>query len=370
MIIGYEAKRIFHNRSGLGNFGRNLIRALAQYYPDNQYLLLNSHPGKVSFGHELSPVKEIRPVLSGPLYRDIWRQYLMSNHVRKLKPDLFHGLSMELPKGITKTGVPSVLSVHDLIFLRYPELYKKIDRSIYTAKLRRSVNEATLIVATSEQTKKDLVEYLDLPESDIKVIYQGVQPLYWQKADQKEIEETILQYRLPERYALFVGTLEERKGVHRLLEAQLQTGIDLVYIGRPTRFWERELASARFDSIREKIHTPVVADNTDLSRIYQGARFFIYPSIFEGFGIPVLEALVSGTPVITANTSSLPEVAGPASLLIDPEDVSAIAEAMQTLWQSEEQRMASVKNSSTFIEQFRDEQIAAQWINTYASLLS
>ena len=118
------------------------------------------------------------------------------------------------------------------------------------------------------------------------------------------------------------------------------------------------------------MQTPEIRDTEELSRIYQGADFMVYPSIFEGFGIPVLEALVSGIPVITSNRSSLPEVAGPGSILIDPDDSTMLAEAMQNLWGSEELRTECVKNSSTFIQQFRDEHLVEQWNNTYLSLLS
>lgn len=369
MRIGFEAKRIFHNQSGLGNFGRNLVRSLATYLPENQYLLFNSHPGKIDFGKKLSPVEEIRPRITNVFYRDLWRQSLVTKDIKRQQVDVYHGLSMELPKGIKQIGVPSILSVHDLIFLRYPELYKRIDRNIYLAKLKRSLKEASLIVATSLQTKQDLIELMNIDPNQIKTHYQGVHPYYWEKYSPEQITATKQRFNLPERYALFVGTLEERKGVHRLLEAQLETGIDLVYIGRPTPFWEQALAEDRFKTIRNKVYTPVVAETKDLSQIYQGAEFFTYPSIFEGFGIPVLEALVSSTPVITSNSSSLPEVAGPGSLLVDPEDTNALAQAMASLWNSEAKRKDCVQNSLTFIEQFRDQNLVVQWEQTYRSLL-
>lgn len=370
MIIGFEAKRIYHNHSGLGNFGRNLVRSLATYHPENTYLLFNSHPGKIEFGQDLKSVKEVLPPLTAPVYRDIWRQSLMTREVSRLEVDVFHGLSMELPRGIKKKGIPGILSVHDLIFLRYPHLYKSIDRRIYTAKLRRSIDEARLIVATSDQTRKDLVELMYVDPQNIEVHYQGVHPVYWQKAGSEEIANTKSRLGLPERYALFVGTREERKGVQRLLDAQLETGISMVYVGRPTKFWQRIFASKKYDPIRKKVLTPDVQDTAELSRVYQGADFMVYPSIFEGFGIPVLEALVSGIPVITSNVSSLPEVAGPGSVLTDPEDTKMLTEAIQEMWDSREMRIACVKNSRTFIAQFRDDRLVEQWQNTYRSVLS
>lgn len=370
MIIGFEAKRIYHNRSGLGNFGRNLVTSMALYHPENSYLLFNSHPGRIEFGRDLQSVKEVLPWSTAPLYRDLWRQSLLTRDLLKFKVEIFHGLSMELPKGIKKRGIPAILSVHDLIFLRYPHLYKIIDRKIYEAKLRRSVNEAQLIVATSEQTKRDLVELLNVDPAQVKVHYQGVHPVYWQKALPEEVENTKSELGLPARYALFVGTREERKGVQSLLDAQLETGISIVYVGRSTAFWNKITADKKYDPIRDKIFTPEIHDTLKLSHVYQGAVFFVYPSIFEGFGIPVLEALVSGIPVITSNRSSLPEVAGPGSVLTNPDSTPMLAEAMQKMWNSMEMRRVCVENSLTFIEQFRDKRLAEQWQNTYLSVLS
>ena len=369
MIIGYEAKRIYHNRSGLGNFGRNLLQALANYHPEHQYLLFNSHPGTISFGRDMDAIKEIQPAITAPIYRDVWRQSLMVRDIKKHQVELFHGLSMELPKGIKKLGIPTILSVHDVIFLRYPELYKSVDRNIYLAKLRRSLGECTRIVATSRQTRQDLIDLLNVDESRIDVIYQGVHPSYWIRHSKEEIEQIKSQFHLPDKFALFVGTLEQRKGVQHLLEAQLQTGLDIVYVGKPTTYWKDTFGQQKYQSIKEKVHTPEVRDTLSLSKIYQAAKLFVYPSIFEGFGIPVLEALVSQIPVITSNTSSLPEVAGPGSILIDPQSALSISNAIQQLWDDEEKSKECVQNSLNFIEQFKDQKLAAQWEQTYLSLL-
>ncbi len=369
MIIGFEAKRIFNNRSGLGNFGRNLVRALASSFPENQYLLFNSHPGKIEFGDSFSQVEEVRPKLSAPIYRDVWRQNLMTQDVKKRGVQIFHGLSMELPKGIGASKIASVLSVHDLIFIRHPELYKRIDRNIYTRKLQRSINEASLVVATSNQTREDLINLMKMPPKRIKVHYQGVHPSFWQKHAKSLIEEALSRFKLPKRFALFVGTLEERKGVRRMLQAQVKEGIEMVYIGRKTPYWKRLVEESKFKPIRDIIHTPEVDDTEDLSKIYQAAEFFVYPSIFEGFGIPVVEALASDIPVITSNISSLPEVAGPGSLLIDPENTEELTQAMKSLWDSEELRAQCVANSHTFKDQFRDKNLVTEWDNTYRSLL-
>ncbi len=366
MRIGYEAKRVFHNHSGLGNFSRNLIRALALSYPGNEYYLYNPKKPKIAFGDEWPFIKELRPSFKNPLFVNIWRQRLLSERAKKDKVDLFHGLSQELPAGLKKRGVPSVVSVHDVIFLRRPELYKPIDRKIYTRKLKLACRQANSIVAISEQTRKDLEKYLDIPAEKVKVIYQGCAPLFWNEKSQEEIEEVRRQYGLPEKYMLFVGTLEQRKNVGHVVKAAQKLNIPLVLIGRATKYWKQYVAPEINTGL---IHTPSVWNNEHLAAIYQGANLFTYPSAFEGFGIPVLEALVSKTPVITSNISSLPEVAGPASLLIDPDSLEELTQAIDRVWGSEDLQKQMSISGYTFAQHFKDDKIASHWQNLYSSLI-
>ncbi len=366
MRIGYEAKRVFHNRSGLGNFSRNLIRSLATYHPENEYYLYNPKKAKIAFGQELDSVKELRPSFKNPLFVNLWRQRLLSERAQKDGVQIFHGLSQELPAGLQKRNIPSVLSVHDLIFIRKPELYKAIDRKIYTRKLKSACRQASAIVAISEQTRQDLQEFLDISADKVKVIYQGCNPLYWEEKKPGEIQTVRTTYQLPESYALFVGTLEKRKNAALVAQTAQKLGIPTVMIGRPTRQWLKEVAPGLNPNL---ILTPTVTDNEHLAAIYRGAKLFVYPSSFEGFGIPVLEALVSKVPVITSNLSSLPEVAGPSSILIDPDTPEELEEAMNRVWNSEELSQQMIKSGYTFAQHFKDDVIARQWQNLYSSLL-
>jgi glycosyltransferase involved in cell wall biosynthesis len=366
MRIGYEAKRVFHNRSGLGNYSRNLIRALAQYHPENSYFLYNPSLGKIKFGDDFDHVHEIRPDYKNPILTNLWRQKLVTQRAKKDKVDVFHGLSHELPSNLDKKGIPSIVSVHDLIFIRKPELYSPIDRKIYTLKVKSACQQASKIVATSEQTKNDLQEYLDIDKSKIEVIYQGCDPLFWQSHNEDDLKSVKEKYRLPAEYLLFVGTLEERKNVTKIVEEAKSIGMPLVLIGKKTPYWKNYAAK----SIRKKdaIFTPTVTSNTDLAKIYQGASLFIYPSHFEGFGIPVLEALASKVPVITSNKSSLPEVAGPDSILVDPDNPSDMNNAIQMIMSSSKLQTKMKENGYTFAQKFKDEQIANQWHSLYSNL--
>lgn len=363
MRIGYEAKRIFHNRSGLGNYGRKLIESLAQYFPDNEYLLYNPRRARINFR---SPecVREILPPFTNPLYTQLWRQKLLTNRAARDGVDIFHGLSQQIPEGLYKKGIPTVVSVHDVIFLRFPKLYKRMDRTIYTRKLKYACRYADKIVAISEQTRVDLHEYLNVPLDKIEVIYQGCDNAFKRDYSEAELAAIRQKYQLPEDFVLSVGTLERRKNPHLVHQACERLQLPLVMVGRPTRFWRKHLKTTAYP-----FHHPAVDNTYDLAGLYRLARTFIYPSDFEGFGIPVLEALCSGVPVITSGGSALPEVAGPGSILIRPESSSEMDNALRKVWNSPELRRQMKESGLQFSRHFADEVIASQWQKLYHSLL-
>ncbi len=370
MIIGYEAKRIFHNHSGLGNYGRNLLRALAQYHPEHSYLLYNPNKGVIPFAEEVTNVQEIRPAIKSKLLKNLWRQKLVSAQAARDGVTIFHGLSHELPADLRKNNIKSVVTIHDLIFMRYPNLYKWIDRKIYLKKVKLAVKRADVVVAISKQTKHDLMELLQVPEAKIQVIYQGCAPVF-KEIQTEESRGTILNtYALPEEYLLFVGTLEERKNVHLLLEAVSKLQLPTVFIGKKTRFWNKLMASPAYAAVKHLIYTPRITDNKHLAAIYQSARLFVYPSLFEGFGIPVLEALESGTPVITSNRSSLPEAAGPHACLVDVENAQELTQAIAEVWHDEARREEMVLQGRLHTKHFSDQALSKQWIALYETLLA
>ena len=366
MVIGFEAKRVFHNASGLGNYGRNLITSLAHENANNKYLLYNYRKGNVAFDLPAG-VEEIRPKLQNKLAANLWRQRLISGKAKKDGVEIFHGLAQELPYGLQKKGIKSIVTIHDLIFLRFPNLYKRIDRNIYLKKVKHACLVSDLVVAVSSQTRQDLIDLLQVPAEKIVVIHQGCDPLFWQK-HQNNILPMIKKFGLPERFALFVGTLEPRKNPARVAEVCAKLEIPLVLVGKPTAYWTKFLQSA---STAQQVYWQHirVSSTRDLATLYAMADVFIYPSIFEGFGIPVLEALASGTPVITGNNSALREVAGPASTLINVESSADLSKAIMALWNNEELRHNNSEKGLNFAQQFTDGVLAKQWLNTYKNVL-
>jgi len=234
--IGFDAKRAFYNSSGLGNYSRNLLSSLAKNYPENSYYLFT--PGTKN----LFPVKNdehFRVVEPGQVFRFfsmLWRRKFMTREIKRFKLDIFHGLSQELPLSIEKSGAKSVVTVHDLIFMRFPEYYRKIDAKIYYSKLVQACNASDHIVAMSNQTKNDIIEFLGISHDKISVIYQGCNSYFWNSSGKEYFSEIRKKYKLPGRYLLYVGTIEERKNLLGIIKAMHIRNIDvpLVVIGRKT----------------------------------------------------------------------------------------------------------------------------------------
>src|SRR5829696_3916129 len=185
MNIGFDAKRAYHNGTGLGHYSRTLIRSLAEYFPQHQYFLFNPKPtdlfhlnGKNI--HEVLPSKLLHKTLSS-----VWRSTWIKNDLEKNEIDIYHGLSNEIPFDIQKSGLRSVVTIHDIIFEHYPEQYSRIDVEIYKRKFRYSCEHADKIIAISEQTKKDIIEFYKTREEKITVCYQSCNPAFTKKVDEQ-----------------------------------------------------------------------------------------------------------------------------------------------------------------------------------------
>jgi glycosyltransferase involved in cell wall biosynthesis len=368
--IGFDAKRFFFNRSGLGNYSRNLVKALAASYPENQYVLFT--PSDKEIG--TNDCFEFEVVTPGNgLYRtlsSLWRTRFICSSIKKSRVELYHGLSHELPIGINRTGVKSVLTVHDLIFIRFPEFYKKIDAYIYRKKLEYACRVATHIVAISEQTRQDLVTYLKIDPQKISVIYQGCNPVFWQDYSAESLQVVRAKYNLPDRYILSVGTIEERKNLLSVIKAmhQANIGIPLVAVGRKTNYYHNHVLPYIQQNGLQNIVFIEGIDNVELPAIYRGAECLVYPSLFEGFGIPLVEALVSGVPVITSHDGCFREAAGPGSLYVDPHSPGDIARAISMVLNDPDLKSKMVEAGREYAKRFEASHVAQQYMYLYKSL--
>lgn len=363
MKIAFDAKRFFHNTSGLGNYSRDLVRILATYFPENEYILLNKNRSERTKDILDFPNVNFVETSKG----NFSRQLKMGKDAQNQGADIFHGLSGELPLKWNQKPIKKIVTIHDLIFVRYPKYYSFFDRKIHFWKFKKAADSADKIIAISEQTKQDIIDFLKVPESKIEVIYQGCHKAFKEDQAQEFIQKTKEKFNLPERFVLNVGTIEERKNLLNTAKALKDTDIPLVVIGKKTKYFKKVENFVQQNKIKAYFLEGVSMD--ELAVIYKLADIFIYPSFFEGFGIPVIEALFSKTAVITSNTSCLPEAGGPDSVYIDPKNPLDIQAKIKFLWQNESERKRRAERSFEFVQKFNDEPIANELMSLYKNIL-
>lgn len=359
MKIAYDAKRFFHNSSGLGNYSRDLIRILANHYIDNEYVLLSKN--KSTRGEDILALQNVKYTSISKGFLE--RQRKMGIDAQNLGADIFHGLSGELPLNWNNRPIKKIVTIHDLIFERYPQFYSFFDRKIHFWKFKKSAEMADLVIAISEQTKKDIVKFLKIPEEKIRVVYQGCHQAFKEKPNEEFLLQIQKKYNLPHRFILNVGTIEERKNLLSVVRALAGTKIPLVVVGKRTKYYKKIEREIRENKV--EIYFLEGLSMPELAGVYRLADIFIYPSLFEGFGIPIIEALFSETVVITSNLSCLPEAGGKDSVYINPMDIYDIRAKIKFLWDNESERKYRAEKGLEFVQKFSDEEIAKNLIEVY-----
>lgn len=365
MRIAYDAKRFFHNTSGLGNYSRDLVRMVAEKYKDVELLLIDKRPSERGSDIVSLPNVEVETLEKGTFSR----QLKLGKQAEKNKVDIFHGLSGELPLRWGKKNIKKVVTIHDLIFLRYPEYYSFFDRKIHLWKFKKAAKAADKIIAISEQTRRDIVKYLGVGEEKVKVIYQGCHASFKEKISEDKAREVREKFKLPEHYLLSVGTIEKRKNLLSVVKAIKDLDIPLVVVGRKTPYFKKIESYIKKHTMHGRVHFLEGVSMQELSVLYKEANLFVYASFFEGFGIPVIEALFSGTAVITSNTSSMPEAGGEAAMYVDPKNVEDIRSKIKYLWENPEERKRRVALGYEHAEKFEDDGIASDLMWLYEGLL-
>lgn len=376
MRIGFDGKRAIQNFTGLGNYSRYIVDILCHFYPTNEYILYAPKKQESKRLNQLTEQYQ-QLTLAYPAtflwkkLRSLWRIWGVSSELKKEGIDIFHGLSNELPLNIHKSGIKSIVTIHDLIFLRYPQYYHFIDRKIYAYKFRKACENADRIIAISECTKRDIIQYFNIPNEKIEVVYQGCDISFTQPVTEEKKLEVRAKYKLPDHYVLNVGSIEERKNILVAVQAlqMLPQHIHLVVIGRRTNYTDKVEHFIKENGLNKRVHIINNVPFSDLPALYQSAEIFVYPSRFEGFGIPIIEALYSGIPVIAATGSCLEEAGGPDSIYVDPDDVEGVANAIRLIYSDEEKRKNIVKQGRDFVKRFSDKQQSEEIITVYKKLI-
>lgn len=366
MKIAFDGKRFFNNSSGLGNYSRDLVRILGTYFPENQYVLFNKNQSEK--GKEILQLPNVSFLETSK--GNFSRQFKMGKDAQQINADIFHGLSGELPLKWTEKPIKKIVTIHDLIFMRFPQYYSFFDRKIHFWKFKKAAEQADLIIAISEQTKQDIIHYLEVPESKIKVIYQGCHKAFKENKCAQFLNSIKEKYNLPERFILNVGTIEERKNLLNIVKAIQETEISLVVIGKKTKYFKKVQNFIDKNALQKQVLFLENVSMEELAAIYKLADIFVYPSFFEGFGIPIIEALFSETVVITSNLSCLPEAGGEDSVYINPHHFEDIKAKILFLWNNESERNRRAAKSLEFVQKFNDKEIGKNLQSVYQEVMS
>ena len=390
MKIGFDAKRAAQNRTGLGNYSRFVIRILSELFPDKEYHLYTPKPHRVPYLSEIPTLGRLSlhfpPQGMWSRLRSLWRVWGITRDIRHDGINLFHGLSNELPLNIGTPGQREkrqgrgrckyVVTIHDLIFIHTPQYYHWIDRQIYNFKFRRACRCADRIIAVSEYTKQEIMHYYQVPEEKIDVVYQGCDPVFAKDIAREKLEEVKGKYHLPDKFVLYVGSIEERKNLMLVARAMANVvsktapDIHVVAVGRRTPYVDRLQSFLKDNGIAHLFHFHHQVPYDDLPSFYKLAATFAYPSRIEGFGIPLLEAITSGLPAIGCTGSCLEEAGGPDSIYVHPDDEQAMADAIISTCEDESLRQRMIAKGKEYALQFTDERLCRGLMDTYQKVMS
>jgi glycosyltransferase involved in cell wall biosynthesis len=372
ILIGFDAKRIVRNGTGLGSYARTLVNALSE----NEHLQLNLYApdeGRDDLRQQIVNREKVKFVYPEGLHfrfqRDLWRT---KGVVKQLKEDgvqLYHGLSGELPAGLKAAGIPGVVTIHDLIFLRHPEYYHWWDVEIYRRKFKSTLKEASRIIAISECTKRDILYYGDFPEDKIDVIYQGCSNRFRKSVSEADKNRVKAKYNLSDNFVLNVGSIEARKNVLLAVKALgcLLDSFRMVIVGKHTKYTDEVIAYVKKNRLEDRVQILHGIPDDDLPVIYHLAKVFVYPSRYEGFGIPIIEAIQTGLPVVACTGSCLEEAGGPDCLYVSPDDVEGMANAIK---QAIAEKDVRVPRAQEYIKRFENSNLAAQVIEEYEKTIN
>ena len=362
MKIAFDAKRAFNNLSGLGNYSRSVIKNIAQESPNSHiYLFTPKITQRFIFtNHNINIIKPNQ--WSNEYY---WRLIGIKQKIRDLKIDIYHGLSNETPYNIQ---IKNIVTIHDLLFIKYPYFYSRIDRYIYYIKSKKACQNATKIIATSQSTKEDIVEYLNINPNKIQVVYQSCHQDFIDCKEHnvsKEIKDII-----KKPYILFVGRIEERKNLKTLIQSLSKLNeVNLICVGKKTKYYKKIKILIQNLKIEKRVSFIDFIDNVSLSFLYKNSRALVYPSIDEGFGIPIIEAMYSSTPVVISNKKIFKEIGGQYSYYFEQNNIESLIEAIKSIWYDSNERENQIIQNLKYVQKFNENRQAREIINLYKGII-
>ena len=367
MRIIIDAQPLLEPLAGIGRYTRSFLKALTEIDSGNDYFLYygaslrqrranlphfdnaNFHNRLIKFPGKIFRVltEKLRLLPVGSFLRDY---------------DVYHGLNYYVPN----LSFPSIANIYDLSCILFPHCFTRKRLRDITYKMKASVKRAEKIITGSEAAKADIVNLLNVAEEKVEVTRFGLEEIF-HPVDDEKLLPLREKYRLPERFILFVGTIEPRKNILNLVRAfhKLDRDMSLVIAGRKGWLFEEIFKEVERLNLGERINFLDYFSETDLPLLYNAASVFVYPSLYEGFGFPPLEAMACGVPVITSNKSSLPEIVGEAGILINPEDVGEIREAIISVVDDDSLAQEMIRKGLERAKRFSWEKCARKTLKLY-----
>ena len=365
MKIGISAELIGTMAGGMETYDYNLINAILSIDNVNQYYIYTGH------SHGLQELNDTHPNFSFRSFRTTSRWILIPFSIPwellRRPVDVFHATFV--PPLICPTKL--VYTVHDIACLIHPEYFPPLVRYRLSKLISMGVKKAVKIIAVSEATKRDIVNTFGIDENRISVIYEGVNSSFRPIQDQKLIKQILQKYRINSNYILYVGRFHVRKNLIRLIQAfdivrkETNSIPNLVLVGREHYYSTQVFQEIKRLNLKKYVICPGHVNDGDLPLLYNGAMLFVYPSLFEGFGLPPLEAMACGIPVISSNCTSLPEILGDAAVLVNPYDINEIADKMYQLISDESLRKVLIERGFSRIKMFSWEKTATETLKIY-----
>ena len=367
MKIGFDAKRVFFNRTGLGNYSRKLLTDLAEVSTNDDLLLFTPEVSEKNLFYE----RFSKSPFTLTEISSFKRSLNLSATWKRTGIDIYHGLSNELPFFIGRSSPRLVVTIHDLLFEDYPEDYPLMDRKIYRQKVKNACEKSDLIIAVSQATADDLVERYSVDKEKIVVHYQSCHNAFLIPTSTEHIESTRKRHQLNRPYLLCVSSLSTRKNQLALVDAyaksRLSREIDLIFVG--TGLLRGQLLDRiEAHGLASKCRLIQIDSIEELSLLYRGAFASIYPSLKEGFGIPILEGFASEIPVLTSDRGSMAEIGSDAVISFNPEDSGSMTTAIDRLF-DEDLKKKCVLKGSLRLKDFGGHQLARMLSSLYKRLL-
>lgn len=372
LTVAFDGKRAVQNMTGLGNYSRLTVNVLSVRYLANRYVLMAPRRCDNPLLEPLlmrDNVELFTP--SGALMRRMpawWRTIEMVHDWPRLGVDVYHGLSNEIPLTSGLAPCATVVTIHDLIWRHFPRDYSAADRRIYEFKYRSSARNATRVIAISERTRDDMVELWGISPSKIDVIYQGCDPSFGRPLSPDERMSVRARYNLPEKYIVAVATVQGRKNQWLAVKAlsALPPDVKLVIAGGRHGQYHGEINRYIVDNrLGDRVVWLDPVPLADLPALYAGACFSSYTSRYEGFGIPVIESICAGTPVVACTGSCLEEAGGPGAIYVGPDDVEGYVEAARSILEKPWLRDKLVEQGRRYVRRFNEADFATSLMKTY-----